>query len=47
MVVYYAQIDENGIVYAITQASGKMIEIEGLDESLLGKKYNSETGEFE
>lgn len=47
MVVYYAQIDENGIVYAVTQAAGKMIEVESLDESLLGKKYNEETGQFE
>jgi len=47
MIVYYAQVDENGIVYAVTQAAGKMIEIESLDTSLLGKRYNAETGQFE
>ena len=41
--MYYAQIDENGICYAVTQAAGAieqgdMIEIASLDKSLLGKK---------
>lgn len=47
MVVYYAQIDQNGIVYAVTQAAGKMVEVQSMDNSLLGKKYNAETGQFE
>lgn len=47
MVIYYAQIDENGTCYAVTQAGGKMIEVESLDNSLLGKIYNETTGEFE
>lgn len=47
MVVYYAQIDDSGVVYAVTQAAGKMLEIQSLDDSLLGKKYNETTGQFE
>jgi hypothetical protein len=47
--MYYAQINANGIVYAITQTSGivvlsSMIQIESFDESLIGKKY--ENGQF-
>lgn len=47
--MYYAQIDVNGIVYAITQTSGvvsapNMISINEFDMSLLGKKY--ENGQF-
>lgn len=47
--MYYAQIDSNGIVYAMTQSSGiitqdNMIQIESLDDNLLGKKY--ENGAF-
>lgn len=49
MAHYYAQINAQGIVYAITQTSGKiinptMIEVDGLHESLLGMKY--ENGQF-
>ena len=44
--MYYAQIDENGICYAVTQAAGAieqgdMIEIASLDKSLLGKKESA------
>ena len=42
--MYYAQIDGNDICYAVTQTAGQinqanMIEIDGIDESLLLKKY--------
>ena len=41
---YYAQIDDNGICFAVTQTAGEieqadMIEIDSLDESILLKKY--------
>lgn len=41
--MYYAQIDENGICFAVTQTAGHidqadMIEIETFDEGLLGMK---------
>lgn len=41
--MHYAQIDESGICYAVTQTTGPieqadMIEIDGYDESLLGKR---------
>lgn len=41
---YYAQIDEENICFAVTQTAGEinradMIEIDGLDESILLKKY--------
>lgn len=47
--MYYAQVNDNGIVYAITQTSGvivssNMIPINEFDMSLLGKKY--ENGQF-
>ena len=47
----YAQLDENGVVVCISSLSGEvisdhMISIELYDESLLGKLYNRETGEF-
>ncbi len=45
--IYYAQLDANGICKAVVQVSGVMIEIQSLDESLLGKQYNEATGEFE
>ena len=42
--MYYAQIDENGIVNGLSELSGEvndplMIPIEEIDISLLGKKY--------
>ena len=44
---YYAQIDENNICFAVTQAaaeieSSNMIPIQGLDTELLGKKWTGE-----
>lgn len=41
--MYYAQIDENGICFAVTETAGQieqadMIEIETFDEGLLGMK---------
>jgi len=47
--MYYAQIDENGIVNGLSDLSGEvnatlMIPIEIMDISLLGKKY--EDGAF-
>lgn len=41
--MYYAQIDLNGICYAVTETSGiieqaDMIPIDGFDQALLGKK---------
>ena len=44
---YYAQIDENNICFAVTQAaagieSSSMIPIQGLDTELLGKKWTGE-----
>lgn len=49
MAHYYAQINTQGIVYAITQTAGiisqnNMIEIDGFYENLLGMKY--ENGQF-
>ena len=52
MTNYYAQIDNERIVIALTQAAGpidgpEMIEIVVYDETLLGKRHNAQTGEFE
>ena len=52
MTHYYAQIDNERIVIALTQAAGpidgpEMIEIVVYDETLLGKRHNAQTGEFE
>ena len=52
MTHYYAQIDSERIVIALTQAAGpidgpEMIEIVVYDETLLGKRHNAQTGEFE
>lgn len=49
MVHYYAQINIDGRVYAVTQTAGEisadnMIAIDSFDESLLGKLYLN--GEF-
>ena len=48
----YAQINANGICYAVTQTAGPvdapdMIERPAFDESLLGKRWNALTGAFE
>jgi hypothetical protein len=48
----YAQLNGEGICYAVSMLSGEvvadnMIAIDEYDESLLGKRYNRETGEFE
>ena len=48
----YAQIDENGIVIGVSSLSGemisdRMIKLDSYDLSLLGQRYNRETGEFE
>lgn len=50
--MYYAQINELNICYAVTQTTGEVIQadmilVESLDESLLDKKYNPETQLFE
>ena len=52
MTNYYAQIDNERIVIALTQAAGpidgpEMIEIVVYDETLIGKRHNAQTGEFE
>lgn len=49
--MYYAQIDSDDIVFAVTQTAGEiispdMIVINYYDDSLLGKQYNKATGEF-
>ena len=49
---FYAQLDDDNIVVGVSQLSGKvsasnMIKIDDYDISLLGKRYNSDTGEFE
>ncbi|TAH58218.1 MAG: hypothetical protein EWM48_02115 [Sphaerochaeta sp.] len=48
--MYYAQIDMDGICYAVTQTTGPieqddLIEIDGYDESLLGKRRVGEAWE--
>jgi hypothetical protein len=50
--MYYAQIDENGIVIAVSQLSGlvdapNLVEIGLLNSALLGKRYNFGAGQFE
>lgn len=50
--MFYAQIDANGICYAVTQTAGPvdapdMIERPAFDESELGKCWNALTGAFE
>jgi hypothetical protein len=47
---YYAQIDEQGICFAVTQTAGQieqadMIPIESLDETRLGMKRVGDTWE--
>lgn len=48
----YVQIDASYTVISVSSLSGEvysdhMIKIDYYDESLLGKHYNRETGEFE
>ena len=50
--MYYAQINDDSIVISVTQTTGEidnpsMIAIEGYDISVLGKRYNPDTGDFE
>ena len=49
---YYAQIDDAGIVVAVTQMgeaieAPNLIAIDGLDSGLMGQRHNDLTGEFE
>lgn len=48
----YAELNESGIVKAVSRLSGEvvkntMIPIESMDSSLMGKKYIEATGVFE
>ena len=48
----YAQVDDEGFVIGVSSLTGvvdmaNMIPIGSYDESLIGKHYNTETGEFE
>lgn len=48
----YAQVDENYVVHSVCILSGEItdpyaIPIDTYDESLVGKKYNSHTQQFE
>ena len=48
----YAQLDTSDLVVAVSSLSAEVIQdnlipIESLDELLLGKRYNRDTGEFE
>lgn len=50
--MYYAQLNENDICIGVSQLGGEvdevcLVAIESYDETLLGKRYNVETGEFE
>ena len=52
MYKYYAQLNENMIAHTVCQLSGTIegeyfIEINSIDESILGKRYNAETQEWE
>ncbi len=49
--IYYAQINEQRVAYAVTQAAAPidkpdMIPVDSLDESVLGKYHDEATGEF-
>ena len=49
--MFYAQLNENLIVAAVSDLAGPvddpgMIEIDALDASLVGKRYDAQTGEF-
>ena len=48
----YAQLNSDDIVHTVCHLSGEIvspsvIEVPSLDESLIGKRYNRDTGEFE
>lgn len=48
----YAQLSDLGFVIGVSSLSSEVVDdrlipIDFIDESLLGKKYNRETGEFE
>ncbi len=48
---YYAQLDENGRVHTVCELAGevegeRIVHIGTLDDSLMEKYYNAETGEF-
>jgi hypothetical protein len=50
--MYYSQLDIDNVVIAISRLSGKvnspnMIELPEYDTSLIGKRYNAETEQFE
>jgi len=50
--MYYAQLDESNVCNGVSELAGKvdapgMIEINSFDETLLGKRYNAKTKEFE
>ena len=50
--MYYAQINDDSIVISVTQANGEidnpsMIAMNSYDTSVLGKRYNADTGDFE
>ena len=52
---FFAQLNQDGIVIAVTQniddlptlPSERKVEIQSLEDTLLGKRYNRDTGEFE
>lgn len=50
--VFYAQLDNENIVIGISQLNeeiniSNMVLIDSFDDTLLSKRYNAETGEFE
>lgn len=50
--MYYAQINQDSIAYAVTAPSGEinqpdMIPLESFATSVIGKRHNAETGEWE
>ena len=50
--VFYAQLNNENIVIGISQLNeeiniSNMVLIDSFDDTLLGKRYNAETGEFE
>ena len=49
---FYAQLNQESIVVAVTQTSDEidnplMIAMDSYDTSVLGKRYNADTGDFE
>jgi hypothetical protein len=50
--MYYAQVNAANICYSVVETSGALTQINCImidvyDESLLGKYFNAESGEFE